>query len=123
MVLYRMKKQEFQQLFEDTIKSAILYAEQLLERKIPQEVSFQLHGAGYSGKIVDFAQVMDAIYLGEEQFFRFITVGVVEVRRNETILFVGISGHTPTSFEKIRNTPPGNGPFNPVIPLHVNVID
>ncbi len=116
-----MTKQEFQHLFENAISLAMLYTEQLLGREIPQHVSFRLHGAGYSGEIVDFAQVMDAIYLGEEHFFRFINVGVIEVGRDETTLFVGVSGHTPTSFEKTRNTPPGSGPFNPIIPLHVKM--
>ncbi len=33
------------------------------------------------------------------------------------LIFVGVSGYAPSSFEKTRNARSGMGPFNPVMPL------
>ena len=112
-----MNKQEFQQLFEKAIALAFSYGEQALQKGLPRRASFKLHGAGYSGEMANFDQVLDALYLGNEKFFRVIDISVLDVKQDETLLFVGVSGHAPSSFDKTRNAHSGMGPFNPVIPL------
>jgi len=48
-------------------------------------------------------------------YHRIIDVAVIKVSRNENTIFMRASDHTPSTFDKTWNNPPGSGPFKQLI--------
>jgi len=55
-------------------------------------------------------------------FFRVINVAVRRVSKDAAVVFMGISGHAPTSFDQTWNQPPGSGPFKQVLSDEISVV-
>jgi hypothetical protein len=68
-------------------------------------------------------QATDALYLGEDLFYRIIDIAVIEVHSQVTLLFVRASGHAPTVFEHTWNDPPGSGPFKQLLAKTIKVFE
>jgi hypothetical protein len=57
---------------------------------------------------------VDELYVGPDRFYRVVDVGVVEVQRDRTVIFMCVSGHPPSSFADTWNQPKGAGPFKQI---------
>jgi len=118
-----MTKAEFEQRFKDALEEAACLADEQLGRRVPRHFVVELHGAGHSKDRVSAADAADALFLGDDLFYRIIDFGVVEVSPNTTTVFVRASDHEPSSWDRTWNTPPGSGPFKqlgPRIPIQVS---
>lgn len=118
-----MTEQEFTQRFKKALEEAMQIAENQLHRNLPHQFRIRLHGANHSGDELEVDQVAKALYLGEESFYRIIDIAVVEVHSQYTVLFVRVSAHAPSSWERTWNNPPGNGPFKQLVSLNIKVMD
>ncbi len=117
-----MTKDEFKELFDGALKSAAAHAEQRLNRQLPTDFQIMLHGAGHRGDLLSPSEAVDALFLGENKFYRVIDVAVVAVSDQFTRVFVSASGHEPGSFEQTWNEPPGSGPFKQVFSKEIEII-
>lgn len=110
-----MTRNEFARLFEVALEEAARNAEKALSRDIPRVFKIRLHAAGLSGELLNVSSALEALYLGEDKFFRIIDLMVIEVNSTQSIVFVRPSSHTPSSFHDTWNDPPGMGPFKQII--------
>ena len=110
-----MSFEEFNNLFQNALNIAIKNAEEKLSFKLPSKMNITLHGAGYSGDILDSNKVAKQLYLGEKKFYRIIDIAVVRVSKMECTIFVRVSSHTPGEFHETWNTPPGSGSFKQIL--------
>jgi hypothetical protein len=117
-----MTKEEFRGLFKDALEAAARNAEEQLGHTVPRSFRILLHGAGHPGDLMDPAAAVDALYLGEELFYRIIDLAVVKVGKHFTTVFVRASGHRPGPFEQTWNTPPGTGPFKQLIAEKIKIV-
>lgn len=108
-----MNRSDFKSLFEQAISEAIDKTQKRVNKTISSNVMIEIHGAGHTGDIVSIDQAFDSIYLGDELYWRIIDVTAKSSDANQTIVFVRVSGHKPTSFEETYNAPKGYGPFKP----------
>lgn len=118
-----MTKDEFRELFDGALATAMANAAQRLKRSIPAEVQIKLHGAGHSGYLLSPLAAADALYLDESRFYRVIDVMVIGFSDQFTRVFVGASGHEPGSFDQTWNDPPGSGPFKQIISKDIKFIE
>ena len=120
-----MSFDEFYQLFQNALHTAIKNAEKQLHRKLPSGVKIVLHGAGHSGDLMDPLAAAKKVYIGEDRFYRIIDVSVIEVsiRKKECTIFVRASSHAPSGFDQTWNNPPGNGPFKQLIAKEIKIED
>jgi hypothetical protein len=117
-----MTREEFGRLFESALDAAAAHAEASLNRKIPRHFRISLHGAGHIGeRVMDVKGAADALYLGENRFYRIIDVSVVEVSGDMSTVFVRASAHQPGSFQETWNNPPGSGPFKQIWAQEIKV--
>ena len=116
-----MTFKEFNRLFQGALQIAIKNAEEQLQRKLSENLKVVLHGAGHSGDLMDPLKAAEILYLGEEKFYRIIDVAVIKVGKHENTIFVRASSHTPSTFEKTWNDPPGSGPFKQLISLKIEI--
>ena len=117
-----MKKQEFQQLFENALELAAINAEKQLKRQVSRNFIILLYGGGYSGSLMTSLEVLDHLYLGEQRFYRIIDVAVVEVGSISSKVFLRISQHDPTNFGSTWNNPPGSGPFKQLVAESIHIV-
>lgn len=110
-----MEFEEFRQLFISALESAVKNAEGELGRSISGNYEVILHGAGYSGDIVDVNTAAANLYVGKNEFYRVIDVAVQQVSPNVSRIFVRVSGHKPVPFYETWNTPEGSGPFKQIM--------
>lgn len=111
-----MTKQEFKRAFETVLEEAARSAEKDLTRSVPRNFRIRLYAPGHPrGDIVDVDTAADELYLEKDRFYRIIDIAIVEVSRQDAVVFVRVSGHTPGSWEETWNTPPGSGPFKVLI--------
>jgi hypothetical protein len=71
--------------------------------------------------VLAVAAAGDALYLGDDRFYRIIDVAVVGVSADTTTVFVWASAHHPGSFNETWNDPPGSGPFKQLIADEIKV--
>lgn len=110
-----MQFDEFQNLFLVALSTATENAEKILAHPIPREYLILLYGAGYSGELISVQQATEALYINPDEFYRIIDIAVQKVEPKLTTIFVRVSGHKPTQFDKTWDTPKGNGPFKQII--------
>jgi hypothetical protein len=118
-----MLKSEFKQRFNDALELAAVSAEQRLGKKVCRNFRVRLYGAGHSGDLLDPAEAVDSLYLGENKFYRIIDVSIIEVGSGFSTVFVRASSHKPASFERTWNNPPGSGPFKQLIAERIKVLE
>ena len=118
-----MIRQEFQQRFEAALEAAVQNAERQMHRTISRQLLIRLYGANHAGDLITVNQAIDALYLGENLFYRIIDLAVIEVSSQITVLFVRVSGHAPSTFEQTWNDPPGSGPFKQLLAKTIKVIE
>jgi hypothetical protein len=118
-----MTNQEFQQRFEAALEVAVQNAEHQLHRTLSRQLHIRLYGADHSGELLEVKQATDALYLGEDLFYRIIDIAVIETGSQATVLFVRASGHTPATFEHTWNDPPGSGPFKQLLAQTIKVVE
>ena len=118
-----MTKQEFQQRFEAALEGAVQNAEHQLRRTLSRQLRIRLYGADHAGDLLEVNQATDALYLGEDLFYRIIDIAVIAVHSQVTLLFVRASGHAPTVFEHTWNHPPGSGPFKQLLAKTIKVLE
>lgn len=116
-----MNRTAFRALFEQALALAVRRAEDQLGFDIPCNFQIELHGAGYSGQQFDVDTTLEKLYLGEEQFYRSIDMVVKEVNTRITRVFVGVSGHPPTSYDMTWD-PNGFGPFKPSVAFDIKFV-
>lgn len=112
-----MDKENFKLLFMKNIGAAITRSEEVIGRKISQNMIYELHGAGSAGVRLGFDDIIDRIYISDTEFYRIIDILAEPIGNDETVVFVGVSGHKPAPFELTWNTPQGNGPFKVLEPI------
>ncbi len=118
-----MDRQKFKLLFENALLQAIGNAEQQLGRRIPDAIEIELHGANHRGDVLDVPSATDALYLGEDLFYRVVDIAVIEVGNSRTKIFVRASAHRPGSFDQAWNDPPGMGPFKQLLSQEIVVMN
>jgi hypothetical protein len=118
-----MIKQEFQQRFEAALEAAVQNAERQLHRSVSRQLHIRLYDADHAGDLLTVNQATDALYVGENLFYRIIDLAVIEVSSQITVLFVRVSGHAPSTFEQTWNDPPGSGPFKQLLAKTIKVIE
>lgn len=116
-----MNRDEFKVLFEKSLNIAVEKAEQQLGYEIPKKYQIELHGAGFSGALLDVETVFSNIYLGKDRFYLTIDLSVKEITPQITKIFMGVGGRQPDSFDKTWNQPPGMGPFKPTTTWKIRV--
>src|SRR6185436_14842876 len=110
-----MNKDSFKNLFERSLEVAALNAEAKLGRSVPHAFMIELHDAGHSGILLTPDQTFELLFLGEDIFYRIIDIAATTVFRSYTRVFVRISNHAPSTFDKTWNQPPGTGPFKQIL--------
>lgn len=119
-----MTFEEFNNLFQNALNIAIKNAEEQLHRKLPSnDVQIILHGAGYSGAILDPLTVAKNLYIGKDKFYRIIDVSVIKISSKLVTIFVRASSHSPGTFDQTWNDPPGSGPFKQLIAQEIEIED
>jgi|GEM_PF-1451092 len=116
-------KGQFAHLFGVALEQAARNAEIQLGRFVPQEFQIVLHGAGYPGRKVSHDEAVDALFLGEERFFKAIDVSVTDVSDRLTEVFVRASDHRPVPFEQTWSYPSAAGPFKQLISTRIGVTE
>jgi hypothetical protein len=114
MKVVKMTKDEFKTLFAQALDLAAQNAEKELGYRIPRVFTIELHAPGFLGRSVAPEAALDAVYLGDDRFYKIIDVAVKEVSRTSTTAFMRVSGHSPAEWSKTWG--PGNsGPFKPIL--------
>jgi hypothetical protein len=110
-----MTKDEFRELYLQALNVAADSAEEALAQPIPRSFLIELHGIGGSGseRLLTVEEALDALYLGNDRFYRIIDVAVKKLLPNNSVIFVRPSGHPPDKFEKTWY-PGGKGPFKQI---------
>ena len=111
-----MIKQEFRSLFEKALAAAIKLAKiRVPSSRLADFVKIDLHAPNAPHELINLDQALDAIYIGEDQFYKIIDVAVWRNRSpNNLIGFVRVSGHLPCPLSQTWD-PDGLGPFKPMI--------
>ena len=112
---------EFYRLLTQALDEAVKTAEQQLHRKLPANSKVVLHGAGHRGDEMDSLAAAKILYLGNDRFYRIIDVAVIKVGKTENTIFVRASAHSPSTFDKTWNNPPGMGPFKQLVSQKIQV--
>ena len=115
-----MTKDEFRDIFLKVLEAAALVAEGKLGHSIPRTFSVELHAPKYPGQTVTAEVAFDAIFLGNDRFYRIIDVAVKEVSSARTLVFMRVSGHQPAEWQKTWNAE-DLGPFKQVVANEIRV--
>ena len=113
-----MNKMDFEALFREQLAKAVANAERRVGRKIPDALVIELHGAGGGGRQCLVSEALEHLYLGDASFYKLIDITVKEVKQNQTILFVRVSGHAPSSWSDTWD-PRIAGPFKQIEAAHI----
>ena len=115
-----MNKNEFGLLFSRKLNEAILFAENLT-RLTATQIVIELHGAGFGGKLMSLDEAEKLMFIDEKTSYQIIDIGVKAWVKGQWQVFVRISDHPPSSFEKTWNTPLGSGPFKVFEPYRIEI--
>lgn len=118
-----MHRESFLQLLCHVLEVACQEVESTLAKPVAREFVIILHGAGYANWRTTLNEVVEILYLGEDQFYRIIDVAITGVAPNATRVFIRASNHTPTTFAQTWNTPIGYGPFKILVANQVEVLE
>lgn len=105
-----MTKDDFGVLFIRALTVAAADAESRLGRVVPRIFRIALRAPGAPDHALSVEDAIDRLYLGPDRFYRIIDVAVMEVRANESLAFVRVSGHQPAAFSTTWD-PLAMGPF------------
>lgn len=114
-----MNREEFHELFYASLDKAAQIAEVKTGREVPRNYRLMLHGANYPGVLFSPEEAFEILYLGNEQFYLLIDLGVMNVSGGLTTIFTRVSAHDPGPFDSTYNQPKGSGPFKQLIPKEV----
>jgi hypothetical protein len=113
-----MDKAEFTRIFLQNVHHAIDAAQKVKYARLSYDFEIELHGGGIGGDLISVDRAVDIMYLGPTTFYRIIDISVKRVdERNRPTMFVRISSHRPSTFDRTWNNPPGNGPFKILEPM------
>lgn len=112
-----MTREDFKQLFERHVEKAIVAAKKSGAGDIPFAFVVEMHGCGYSGKLLTCDEAVDAMYIGPSTFYRIIDIGFKQVSGSTSVVFVRVSAHSPSGYEDMWNNPEGSGPFKVLSPM------
>jgi hypothetical protein len=118
-----VNKDEYQKIFDIALENASINAEKAFNLDVPRRFHVEVRGGGMSYRILPAENVVDAIYIDENQFWLLINVMVIEVMpdANLTIVSLTITGHGPGTFEQTFSYSDGKGPFHQVLPLELKL--
>lgn len=109
-----MNKEAFKALFNQALLKAATKAESQWQLSLPRSFMFDLNAFGYSGPLLTFEQTVDRIFISEDKFYRVIDVAITGVHPEYAVVFIRVSGHSPSSFSDTQN-PKELGPFNVMV--------
>lgn len=113
-----MDLEDFKKLFIKNVRYAISIAEEYFEKNYPDEFEIELHGTGSSGSVMSIDNATNHIFISPDLFYKVIDIAChQETKNGKSLIFVRVSGHQPTTFDKTVNIKPGNGPFYPSGPV------
>jgi len=107
-------KSEFGALLLRSLEAAAESAERRLGIAISRNLEIQFEGFSPHPRKLTGDQAVDELYVGPDRFYRVVNVGVVEVRKERTVVSMCVSGHPPSSFADTWNQPNGAGPFKQI---------
>lgn len=110
-----MNKTAFRRLFGIILSEAIRTGERATGLHA-DKVCIELHGVGTGGQLMAPDDAINLLYINESEFYQIVDVGMKAWERGVWRVFVRVSDHIPTSFERTWNTPAGNGPFKLIEP-------
>ena len=114
-----MDREAFRKLFLESVSDALRRAGESASRRLSGQCYVELHGCGVSGALISLEEAVDLLYIDKETFYRVIDVGLKAIQQDKCIVFVRVSAHPPSTFDKTWNTPKGSGPFKVIEPLTV----
>lgn len=119
----KVNKSEYQKIFELALENASKNAEKAFHVDVPRRFHIELRGASISYRVLPSENVVDAIFIEENQFWLLINVMVIEVslEANLTIISLNITGHGPGTFEQTFSYSDGKVPFHQVLPLELKL--
>lgn len=106
-----MIRSEFEQLLRKALADMISDVEKRFGKPLPSNLQFELHGAGVSGEILNFGDLIEEIYISEDMFWWAIDIAVKEVLPTKTKIFVRVSSESPVAYKQTYNFDKGLGPF------------
>lgn len=111
-----MIRQEFRALFERALIAAMKLTKKRASTSIhlTDLIKIDLHAPNAPRELINFDEALDAIYLGEDQFYKIIDVAVWRPSPTNLVGFVRVSGHLPCPLSQTWD-PNGLGPFKPMI--------
>ena len=118
-----MTKNEFRSLFFRVLEEVTRETETRLHSEISRIYEIHLYGAGYSDYSLTAEDALNILYIDTEHFYRVIDVCITGINDDLTQVFVRISDHEPSTFERTWNTPPGYGPFKQLIAKEIFYLD
>ncbi|HEX4243232.1 MAG TPA: hypothetical protein VHZ53_17610 [Steroidobacteraceae bacterium] len=115
-----MTKAEFGEIFRRALNVAAQNADEKLSNPVPRSFLIRLHSFGYDDQLISVDEAAGKLYVGSDRFYRIIDVAIEEVRPNQSIVFVRVSGHPPDTLSATFD-PSGSGPFKQIIMY--NIVD
>lgn len=109
-----MNKETFKALFQKALLKAATQAELQWQLTLPRSFMFDLNAFGYSGPLLTFDQTVDRIFISENKFYRVVDIAITGVHLEYAVVFVRVSGHSPSSFPDTQD-PKELGPFNVMV--------
>jgi len=110
---------EFRGLLLSALEIAIQRAEKRLGRSVPRRIEIEFHGLAPSSRTMTVDDVLEALYLGPDTFFRIVDVAVLRALQDRCVVFMCVSVHKPGSFSETWNQPQGSGPFKQLDALRI----
>jgi hypothetical protein len=107
-------KSEFGALLLRSLEAAAESAERRLGISVSRNFEIQFEGFAPHRRKLTGDQAVDELYVGTDRFYRVVDMGVIEVRKDRTVVFMRVSGHPPSSFADTWNQPKGAGPFKQI---------
>lgn len=111
-----MTREEFSVLFEEARRRATSAFSRVCGKLATDPDMFEANVPGIAGGIVSANDVLDAIFVSENRFYKVIDVGLISRGNGPPIGFIRVSGHAPCPYEETLN-PQDLGPFNILEPL------
>ena len=105
-----MNKKGFQELFTSMLERAAADVEKRFALKVSREFVIELYGLGHSGSEETPSTAIEKVFISSDKYYRIIDLAVRRCLKKQTVIFVRVSDHPPSSYEDTWS-PESFGPF------------
>jgi hypothetical protein len=111
-----MNKQEFETILNHALEYIVSNVEQKYGVRLSRTFAIIFSGLGYISETLDLQTALSQIYLGPNDFYPIIDIGVKDATSSTTTIVMRVSGYNSVNqFYKTWNQPDGNGPFKEIL--------